>query len=82
MPTFNVPANLPNGGAVTGGLTQSQADARYAQQLPTKGSYRVKTEGDGTTNIQLWNPTTSLWHTLFATGASGAVQLQVGVGES
>ena len=63
-------------------LTETQSDARYAMLVPPQGSYRVKTEEDGTVNLQLWNATTGLWHTLFLTGAAGAIVLNVGVGES
>ena len=55
---------------------------RVSLTSPQQGSFRIKTEGDGTVNLQLWNATTSLWHTLFLTGAAGAIELKIGVGEA
>ncbi|MCE0498803.1 MAG: hypothetical protein LV481_12740 [Methylacidiphilales bacterium] len=63
-------------------LTETQSDARYAMLAPAQGSYRVKTETDGTVNLQFYNATTQLWHTLFPGGPAGAIVTNWGVGES
>ncbi len=41
------------------------------------GVYRITS-----TAFQLWNPTTSKWHTLTISGAEGAVGINIGAGES
>lgn len=51
---------------------------QYVLAAPPSGSYRVK-NGQ---HIQLWNPTTQLWHTLTASGPSGALQVSLTDGEA
>lgn len=43
----------------------------YVQRAPASANFRFK---DGTT-LQIWNETTSRWHTVFLTGPDGAAQL-------
>lgn len=51
---------------------------QYVLTAPPNGSFRVK---DGQ-HIQLWNPTTLLWHTITASGPAGALQVSLTEGEA
>lgn len=73
-------ANIAHGHGieeVTGLQTALNAKANasslgnYVQRTPAAANFRFK---DGTT-LQLWNETTSKWHTVFLTGSDGSAQL-------
>lgn len=51
---------------------------QYVLQAPLHGSFRVK---DGK-HLQIWNATTSKWHSLVASGPEGAAYIGLGPGES
>jgi hypothetical protein len=63
-------------------LTALQTAALYAQLAPAQGSYRVKTEEDGTVNLQYYNATTGLFHTFYPSGETGSIMGNWGVGEA
>lgn len=62
-------------------LTGAQSDARYARLAPMDGSYRIKTDVNGTF-LQFWNATTEKWHTFFPSGVEGSLQSNWGPGEN
>lgn len=49
----------------------------YMETNPSGGSWRVSNG-----NLQFYNPTTGLWHTLFVTGMAGIESLTIGAGET
>ena len=51
---------------------------QYVLASPPNGSFRIK-NGQ---HIQLWNPTTLLWHTIIASGPDGALQISLAEGEA
>lgn len=48
---------------------------------PANGTYRLLTNANGTF-LQLWNPTTAAWHTVFISGAAGVTTLAIGPAEA
>lgn len=48
---------------------------------PANGTYRIITTDDGTF-FQLWNTTTSDWHTIYLIGSAGSQSLAIGPGQS
>ena len=54
---------------------QSALDAKADKTVATK--YRIKADG----TFQLWNTTTSKFHTLSLSGADGAVTIDIAAGE-
>ncbi|NQT93220.1 MAG: hypothetical protein HQ559_10700 [Lentisphaerae bacterium] len=54
--------------------TFAEADARYMRRGIPNGSFRTDANGQ---HIQLYNPTTGLWHSIGCDGAEGAVAVVV-----
>ena len=58
--------------------TVDYVDAAIASAIPINGANTRFFNG----YFQIWNPTQSLWHTLWATGAAGSETLTLGAGEA
>ena len=55
------------------------AALRLALMTPTDGLFRVNAAGD---QLQLWNPTQSLYHSIWIEGAVGEEKIVIGAGEA
>jgi hypothetical protein len=63
-------------------LTAAQVAAGFIPQVPAQGNFRMKTETDGTQNMQFFCAADGLWHTWFPTLVNGVLTGQWSVGEA